>query len=1374
MSLTEQIVIVDNNTDNINSISTLDDVGATLMFPKKYMDNTNSILVNDYDNSMNKKVNLTATTTNEPNDTHSTGHSTGRSTPDLYDANFPSLSSNTSTASSTSSTTTINYSSIVNSNTDCVSKNDRNAIVTENLELAASQHNNPQQQKRSKNQKNQAAEIIRRVMERTNTKINVDPGAKSSVVTFLIEGKDEDVANAKRILIDKLGLKDEITIQVPASARSHLLGPRGTTLKSITNSTGARITLPPRSKNPREEMRKSELDYDEDEEMMNVTIFGEMCAVCKAKVEIQDLIKSMCATKRTHYIKHIESKFYPLIAGAHNQRINQLGLDTGTKIHVPSYNPTNSNNTFIDADKNYIVITGERNSVKIASEMIEDRYEDLKINTRTLKFEIPKRQHKYLIGPKGATLQEILETTGCILELPPATDPSANVTIHGPQNQLADAIKTVMKKANSMHVQILDITDLHHTENPMKHSINILKYLWNRSKLKNVESKTGVKIVTPKITASAETEMKNLVMEFVSKVPEDVENARKEITEIIKNLPPSYFDVVEINPKFHRHVIGRKGQNLQRVKDAYGVEIIVPDEKEANPEILIVFEGRKGVKEFSDRKKKELYIKEIMEKVKNELLKVERDSSSDFSTQTLVVPVKYHRHIIGPKGINLNAIIHNDNGSGCSSVSVKFGSSKYSGVDDRSSNAQEVSDDSIIVKGPVKEVERIVEEINEKVEDIKRVENMKSFTAEFTIPAIYSSHIIGKGGSKIKFIRENYNVRIDIDNKNVNKSNSGNEEDETVNVKIVGMKVYVEEARSRILDTIDKLQEENVVCVNISPHYHASLIGAKGKTVRNLEVKHGVRIKFPRNKNYKNHPTITPSISSDIDEDVGDGDEGEGEFEREFEQNNEEDLGLDPDVEKSDEVLIIGGKRGVSEARTELLDLLHYAQDHDNILSFTIPAKCLPHVVGKNGRRIKEIKTDTFTKIYISKPITLNVDDSNDDNNNKLYEQVVRVNVRGNKRDNIKAQNKILEIVEEFEKQTTIIMNIDPKHHKFLIGPGGNRIKEVIAKAGGPEDKSSQAGIVKFPRLDDGGSRINEVVIKGSEELVKKIKEEFEILIEEQENLIIDIIKVPRNEHSVIIGRNGSQLHNIQNKFNVELYFPGSRSYNQITVTQKIEQQHEDLIDNNDLVKIVGKVEDIKLAKEEILSKLRYEYVFKFPCKFYSIINNNGFTSRKLRNEYHVMVENQEDEWKQTSTIINKKPNFKKSTKVIFEVEEEEEDRIENVKEKKSKEISWTLKGVKGQVDQAVKYLNELLEQAVNECTGYLSIPQMYHGHIIGRRGSTISHIRAESRCKIDVLKVNGDDMIVIIGSKENIMIAKNMIFEVLINLKKEQNSRKS
>ncbi|CAJ0767877.1 20641_t:CDS:2, partial [Entrophospora sp. SA101] len=54
----------------------------------------------------------------------------------------------------------------------------------------------------------------------------------------------------------------------------------------------------------------------------------------------------------------------------------------------------------------------------------------------------------------------------------------------------------------------------------------------------------------------------------------------------------------------------------------------------------------------------------------------------------------------------------------------------------------------------------------------------------------------------------------------------------------------------------------------------------------------------------------------------------------------------------------------------------------------------------------------------------------------------------------------------------------------------------------------------------------------------------------------------------------------------------------------------------------------------------------------------------------------------------------------------------------------------------------------------------------------TISHLRTESQCKIDVPKVNGDDTIVIIGSKENIVVAKNMIFEILINLRKEQNNQ--
>jgi hypothetical protein len=76
----------------------------------------------------------------------------------------------------------------------------------------------------------------------------------------------------------------------------------------------------------------------------------------------------------------------------------------------------------------------------------------------------------------------------------------------------------------------------------------------------------------------------------------------------------------------HRHIIGRKGQNLQRVKDTYGVEIIVPDEKDESPDILIVFEGKEGEEIPSDRKKKETYIKDVLEKAKTELVKAGQDA----------------------------------------------------------------------------------------------------------------------------------------------------------------------------------------------------------------------------------------------------------------------------------------------------------------------------------------------------------------------------------------------------------------------------------------------------------------------------------------------------------------------------------------------------------------------------------------------------------------------------------------------------------------------------------------------------------------------------------------------------------------------------
>lgn len=58
----------------------------------------------------------------------------------------------------------------------------------------------------------------------------------------------------------------------------------------------------------------------------------------------------------------------------------------------------------------------------------------------TLNFSIPKRQHRFLVGPNA---DDILATTGCIVELPSIEDASDQIVIRGPQTQLSNGLQAV-------------------------------------------------------------------------------------------------------------------------------------------------------------------------------------------------------------------------------------------------------------------------------------------------------------------------------------------------------------------------------------------------------------------------------------------------------------------------------------------------------------------------------------------------------------------------------------------------------------------------------------------------------------------------------------------------------------------------------------------------------------------------------------------------------------------------------------------------------------------------------------------------------------------------------------------------------------------
>lgn len=60
--------------------------------------------------------------------------------------------------------------------------------------------------------------------------------------------------------------------------------------------------------------------------------------------------------------------------------------------------------------------------------------------------DVKKSQHKYIIGPKGNSLQEIMESTGVSVEMPPSDSSSETIILRGELDKLGPALTQVYAK----------------------------------------------------------------------------------------------------------------------------------------------------------------------------------------------------------------------------------------------------------------------------------------------------------------------------------------------------------------------------------------------------------------------------------------------------------------------------------------------------------------------------------------------------------------------------------------------------------------------------------------------------------------------------------------------------------------------------------------------------------------------------------------------------------------------------------------------------------------------------------------------------------------------------------------------------------------
>ena len=131
------------------------------------------------------------------------------------------------------------------------------------------------------------------------------------------------------------------------------------------------------------------------------------------------------------------------------------------------------------------------------------------------------------------------------------------------------------------------------------------------------------------------------------------------------------------------------------------------------------------------------------------------------------------------------------------------------------------------------EVERVTKEIEEVIEESKTMNDYQIIQL-ISIPVEHLNKLIGRAGANLTKIREEFGVKIDID--------------ESGNGVIKGIKKNAEEAKARIISRGKKLVDEVLLRLEIPNEHHASLIGQGGKFVKRLEEKYEVRIRFPKDQ----------------------------------------------------------------------------------------------------------------------------------------------------------------------------------------------------------------------------------------------------------------------------------------------------------------------------------------------------------------------------------------------------------------------------------------------------------------------------------------------------------------------------------------------
>lgn len=1003
------------------------------------------------------------------------------------------------------------------------------------------------------------------IMKETGAHIEISHG-KDQSLTFLVTGKQGEVLEARRKILAHFQTQAHKSIQIPKEHHKWILGRKGERLRELEKQTATKISVP---------------NMNDESDVLTIT--GPKDGIEKAEHEIR--VISDQQSKKASERLNIPKIYHPFIVGPLQENLNQLIKETGARINVPPPSVM----------KDEIFIAGDKEGVAAAKAKIEAIYKLMEKKCTTVSVEVPKSQHKYVIGPKGATIAEILQKTGVSVEMPSSESNAGTITLRGPHDKLGIALGVVYDKANSVRSSDVAAPSWLHKYIIGKQGAKIKEITQNLPKVhvEFTEKEDKIKIEGP---------------------PEEVEKAQEQIEAMANELVQRMtFVEMHVDNKLFKHIIGKNGANVNKLKDEFNVVINI------DVSGLVRIEGSKD-----DVAKTKADLEQRIFKLENEK---ERD---------VIIDQRHYGNIIGTKGETIKEIRDKFN-----QVQIVF-----PGPGERN--------DIVKVRGPKEDVDKCVRFLEKKVKEL----NESSYQIQVPIYKQFHKFIIGKGGVNIRKIREETSTRIDLPA----------EGDKSDCITITGKRENVDDAREKIIKIQDELENISSDEITIDPKFYNSLIGAKGKLIHSImEDCGGVTIKFPSTDS-KSDKVIIRGPKEDVDRakqqllDLANERQlasytvevrakaqhhkfligKNGANIRKIRDSTGARIMFPSSTDDDREAItIIGKKDAVEDAKRQLEAMI---KDIDNIIEdeIKVEPRHHKHFVARRGEVLHRI-SDECGGVMISFPRS-GIDSD-------------RVVLKGSRECIVAAKQRISEVIADLESMISIECIIPQKHHRTVMGTKGYRVQGI----------TSQFDVqIKFPDRDNTeeyhseltNGDINAEPIRQCD-VIKITGKETNCLQAKQ--ALLDLIPitievdVPYEMHRSIIGAKGQAVRELMDRYDVHIVLSSTEV-------------------REDIIKITGTPANVQDAREALLERVaeleadkRDRELRSFnirievnPDYHPKIIGKRGAVITNIRKDHDVQITfpKKGDPNEQTIIITGYEENCYRAKEDIFKIVRELDDLV--------------------------------------------------------------------------------------------------------------------